>query len=184
MIRVETRDEIHEELMAQLPGWFKPRLEYIAIMRGWSAVLSGITEDADKIYKNMFVQTADSDTLRRWERVLGIIYDPAADDDYRRQMIMSKLRQIAPFTIWHLQDKLTEYFGDDYELEVDTITDTIKIFVTSDRYGAVNLLYDLIWSYVPAHLAVYANQQVSVYVPGRLLLGARTMHTIEQTIGG
>ena len=177
MIRVETRDEIHEELMAQLPRWFKPRLEYIAIMRGWAAELSGITEDADKIYKNMFIQTADSDTLRRWERVLGIVYDPAADEDYRRQMIMSKLRQIAPFTFWDLRDKLTE-------LEVDTITDTIKIFVSSDRYGAVNLLYDLIWSYVPAHLAVYANQQVSVYVPGRLLLGARTMHTIEQTIGG
>ena len=60
---VHTIPEAHEILMEQLPDWFKPVLEYIAIMQAYAVELSGVEAAAAKIQANYFVETADSDTL-------------------------------------------------------------------------------------------------------------------------
>ena len=76
---------------------------------------------------------------------------------------MMKFAQIVPYTIWDLRDRLNSLFGNDYTMTVDPATNTIKFIVTSSIYGATDLLYDLIWDMVPAHMTVIANQQISNY---------------------
>ena len=41
-IKIHTIPEAHQVLMDQLPEWFKPILEYIAIMQAYAGVFSGI----------------------------------------------------------------------------------------------------------------------------------------------
>ena len=82
-------DRVHEILMDQLPKWFKPVLEYIAIMRGGSVGLGDIEGDAERIRANTHVQTADTDTLRYWERLLGISSGAGDTLDYRRERVMT-----------------------------------------------------------------------------------------------
>ena len=65
-------DRVHKILMDQLPDWFKPVLEYIAIMYGGSVELARLDEDAEQIRLNDHIQTADASTIRYWERFLGI----------------------------------------------------------------------------------------------------------------
>lgn len=179
---VRTVDGVHEVLMKQLPGWFKPVLEYIAIMQGYAAELSRYEGDAEKIGKNFFLQTCDLETIRYWERLLRLSVRYGDTEDFRRERIIQKLSRIAPYTVRHLKDRLTDLFGTDYTLEVNPASCRIKIFVTSDRYGAVDLLYDVINDLVPAHLYVYANQEVSNYIASDHYTGCRMTRTFEQTI--
>ena len=182
-LEIHTIPEAHEILMAQLPDWFKPVLEYIAIMQAYSGEMVDLESLMARIQENFFVQTADSQTLTYWENMLDIPVNTTAPIDFRRERIMLRLNQRPPITIWHIRDKLTELFGNDYGLKVDPVRCTMTISVTSERYGAIDLLYDVINELVPAHLAVKANQQVTNNISSTIYIAAFTTRTFEQTIG-
>ena len=183
MINVTTVDGAHEILMRQLPKWFKPVLEYIAIMQGYAVQLSDMEGDAGAIYQNYFIQTADADTLSMWEGWLGIARQVGETLEFRRERILTRLSQTVPFTYWHFRERLTELFGDEYDLVIDPENCTMSILVTSQRYGAVELLNDLILSVVPAHIAVTANQLVQSSSVSNQYIGSAITMSIERTIG-
>lgn len=172
----------HEILMNQLPTWFKPVLEYIELMQAYGFTLDGINSIAQQIYNNLFIQTADSATITRWEDYFGLVVSYGDTLDYRRQRVLQKFEQTVPYTIWHLRAKLTELYGDEYSLTVDPVACSIRIIVTSNRYGAIDLLYDLIWAVVPAHLAIIANQQVTNNISGGKYVGGIMTRCFVQTI--
>lgn len=183
-IKIHTIPEAHQILMDQLPEWFKPILEYIAIMQAYAGVFSGIEEKIALLEANYFIQTADDATLRYWEKLLGIPIRMGDPLEFRRQRIFLRLNERAPFTIWDLRDRLTKLFGDDYTMSLDVPNCKLYISVTSERYGAIDLLYDVINEIVPVHLAIKANQQVTNFIASKHYLGALTTRTFEQTIGG
>lgn len=182
-LEIHTIPEAHEILMAQLPDWFKPVSEYIAIMQAYSGEMVDLESLMARIQENFFVQTADSQTLTYWENMLDIPVNTTAPIDFRRERIMLRLNQRPPITIWHIRNKLTELFGNDYGLKVDPVRCTMTISVTSERYGAIDLLYDVINELVPAHLAVKANQQVTNNINSTIYFAAFTTRTFEQTVG-
>jgi hypothetical protein len=60
---------------------------------------------------------------------------------------------------------------------------TITIVVTSDRYGAIDLLYGLIWDVVPVHLEINANQQITNTSKTTQEIGAFCLNTLVNNIG-
>lgn len=180
--KVVSIDGIYEILMNQLPFWFKPVLEYIAIMKAWGFVLWMIEEDAGLVESNLFIQTADSDTLLQWERLMGITSAPTDTLEFRRERILTRISQTVPFTYWHLKERLTELFGDQFELTVNPAECSLEILVTSGRYGAVTLLNDLIYNNIPAHLDVTSNQEVSNFIVSNQYIAAFLIHSLEKTV--
>lgn len=172
----------HEILMNELPTWFKPVFEYIELMEVYGAQLDTIGQNEEAIYNNFFIQTADEDTISDWEKIFGIAVRYGDTLEFRRERIIQKFIQTVPYTIWDFRDRLTALFGNDYSLTVDPVALTLKIVVTSDRYGAIDLLYDLIWDVVPAHLRVISNQQTTSYAVSDHYIGAFLAHTFVQTI--
>lgn len=183
-IKVNTIPEVHEILMDQLPEWFKPVAEYIAIMQAYAAQLSGIESAAGQVEKNFFPQTADSESLKYWESLIGLTARAGDTLAFRRDRVMMRLNQKAPITYWHLRDRMTELFGNDYSLKVDPQACKIIISVTSSRYGAIDLLYDVINELVPTHLLVLANQEVTNYTDSDRYAAMIITHIREQNIYG
>lgn len=175
-------NEAVEILIKQLPDYFKPIIEYKAIMLAHGYVLDSLNSNAEKIYLNNYIATCDEETLFFWEQLLGIKYKFGDTLDFRRARVLQKFNTVVPFSIGFLNDKLTELFGDEYELSVDPIACTISVKVTSDRYGAVDLLYDLLWDILPAHLQVIANQETTNNIGSRLSTAGFMAITFEQTI--
>lgn len=168
--------------MDQLPNWFKPVLEYIELSKAFGVSLDTVNGNIEQIYKNFFIQTCDEKTLSEWEHLFGIANRYDATIDYRRARLLQRFSQTVPYTVVHFKEKLDELFGDDYELEVNPAQCTMKIRVTSDRYGAIDLLYDLIWAVVPVHLKIYANQQTTNYVLSDQYAAGFTTRTFVQTL--
>ena len=103
--------------------------------------------------------------------------------EYRRARVLQKYNTIVPFSIEFLRDKLTELYGEDgYEMSVDSAACKLKIKVTSDCYGAIDLLYDLLWDVVPAHIQILANQQTTNRLPCRLYAAGAVSRVFVQTI--
>ena len=73
-------------------------------------------------------------------------------------------------------------FGDAYTLEVDPVESRLKVHVTSSQYGAVDLLYSLVWDIVPAHMEVTTNHQITNDISGKLYAGGILSGSLIQTI--
>lgn len=173
-------------LTNQLPEYFRPILEFQQIMAAHGYVLDQLDANITQIAANNYISTCDETTIAYWENLLGITYRFGDTLEYRRSRVLQKFNTIVPFSIGFLNAKLTELYGaDGYELSVDPVGCTLTVKVTSDRYGAVNLLYDLLWDVIPAHLQIVANQETTNYVGGGKLYSAGFVAgTYIQTIGG
>ena len=102
--------------------------------------------------------------------------------EFLRQRILQMYNIIPPFSIGFFHSRLRELFGNDYSLEVDPVRSTIRVIVTSSQYGAVDLLYGLVWDIVPAHMEVTANHQVTNDMDGKLCMAGFVAGTVVQTI--
>lgn len=172
----------HEILMKQLPYWFKPVLEYIELMELYGWQLDMIDTAAMELYENQFIQTADEELVAIWEGVFGFIVKPSDTLEYRRERLMQKFLSILPYTYWDLRDRLRELYDDDFELRCEPENNAIFITVTSDRYGAVELLYELVWDVVPVHLIIAMNQETEDFIHSTHYIGAFTTRCFVQTI--
>lgn len=169
-------------LINQLPTYFRPILEFqqLMIAHGWGCDLAEQVSGA--VLQNFFIQTCDEDTIAQYERLFGIIAEAGDTMDYRRERILNRFSSVAPFDINYLNDRLREMFGEDYEMTVSPEDSRLIIKLTSERYGAVSLLYDLLLSVVPAHIEIISNQQVTNYINRPLYAGAVPGVAIHQTI--
>lgn len=170
----------YDVLYNQLPDYFRLIIEFQAILKAHGYALDDLDATAIQIAANNYIPTCDADTLTYWERLLDISYQVGDTLEYRRDRVLQKFNTIVPFSIGFLNDRLTGLFGTDgYTLLIDYPAQTLTIEITSDRYGAVNLLYDLLWDIVPAHLQVIANQETTNNIGGSRLYIAGAMLTTK-----
>lgn len=172
-----------EILRGQLPEYFRPIIEFREILKAHGYSLDKLDETSEKVKDNNYIATCDEETIAYYEKLLGITYRFGDTMEYRRARVLQKYNTIVPFSIEFLRDKLTELYGEDgYEMSVDSAACKLKIKVTSDRYGAIDLLYDLLWDVVPAHIQILANQQTTNRVPCRLYAAGAVSRVFVQTI--
>lgn len=172
-----------ETLRGQLPEYFRPIIEFGEILKAHGYSLGKLDETSEKVKDNNYIATCNEETIAYYEKLLGITYRFGDTMEYRRMRVLQKYNTIVPFSIEFMRDKLTELYGEDgYEMSVDSTACKLKIKVTSDRYGAIDLLYDLLWDVVPAHIQILANQQTTNRVPCRLYAAGVTARVFVQTI--
>lgn len=178
-------NDVFTVLMAQLPEWFKPVLEFIEIMKAYAGPLSDAETLAQEVHDNFFIQTADAETISKWEAFFGLTVQYGDTLEYRRQRVLQKMIQIVPYTIWSFRERLTVLYGaGNFSVTEDSENCTLTINVYPGSLGDVALLWAVIWDVVPAHLIVYANHQETVTIGGDAYIGANTTRTLIQTLGG
>lgn len=171
-----------DKLISLLPDWYSAVEEYKAIMKAYGYEFDKLDARALQTYLNRFVQYCDIETIKYWETKLNLPVRMGDTEEYRRERVIMKLSQTIPYTIWDLRSRLNDLFGDDYTMTISPATNTIKFVVTSSIYGATELLYDLIWDRVPAHMAIIANQQINNYSITEKYAATATSTTLIQTI--
>lgn len=62
------------------------------------------------------------------------------------------------------------------------VASKIYIKLTTDDYGALAFLYDMLWDVIPAHLEIDAEQEAVNYVDSELYMGGITQSICEQTV--
>lgn len=160
-----------DDLMKILPEYFRPVREFKELMAVEEVALRKIEQSIKKLWGNFYIQTADETTVTLLESGFNIICKPGETLEYRRQRLLQKYSTVVPFSEHFLKSRLAELFGDDYQLTIDSRSCLLTISVTSSKYGAVELLYDLLWDVMPAHMEVIANQQVNNYIPSAIFAG-------------
>lgn len=176
----------YDTLYNQLPDYFKPIVEFLEILKAHGYALDNLDANALQVAANNYIQTADAATISWWENTLGLTYSFGDTMEFRRQRILQQFNITTPFSIGYLRDQLNGLYGPDgYEIEEDPKNLTLTIRITSEIYGAIQLLYPFIIEVIPAHIQLIANQEVTNDVGGgRLYMGGASESVFIQTISG
>lgn len=171
------------DLKMMLPEWFKNILEFNRLLEAEEVELGEVESSIQSVRNNCYIQTADENTILLYEKRFGITYQYGETLEYRKSRILQRYNTVVPFSVGFLRNRLTELYGaNGYVLTVNSETCLLTIKVTSDRYGAVNLLYDLLWDIIPAHMEIIANQQVTNYISSDIYAAAVVSGTYTQII--
>nr|WP_314464649.1 putative phage tail protein [uncultured Clostridium sp.] len=170
------------DLKMLLPEWFHNVVEFNELLETEAAELEEAENNIRSVRNNCYIQTADEATILLLEKRFGIVYQ-GESLDFRRSRIMQRYNTVVPFTVGFLKDRLAELYGTDgYEIVVDGKKSLLNIKITSDRYGAVNLLYNLLWDILPAHMQITASQVNTKNLTGAFSQGATVSRTKVITI--
>lgn len=145
----------YEELLSYGPLFYKELLEMDTNYRFAGATLDVGAEGLEKLMQDQFIDTADEETISRWEKWLNITADSESDLDYRKKKV--KL-------FWNGGDKLSgalikslvkNYTGCDETPSVKMTTRlTISAQIKEDNQVYISDLEDLLERMKPAHILV------------------------------
>lgn len=141
------------DLLSLLPPYFQVILDYQELMSTERIELETLWGFIERVWDNLYIQTADEPTLSYYENLLGLVPEEDDDLELRRWRILTTFRRRPPFTLPHLYEFLNESLGiDNYRVDIDypaykiTITGLVDDLVLFDE--VVKVLITLL----PAHL--------------------------------
>jgi hypothetical protein len=154
-----------------------------AISEAQNLKLSLAYEDIDKLLDNQFIISADSDGIKRWERILGISPKATNTLQDRRFRVLSRVNSKLPYTYLRLREQLEILCPDGgFTLELDVAGFTLRIRVAltakeqfdeveklAARQSPANLILDISLRYNTHDvLGSFTYQQLAGYTHTQL----------------
>lgn len=158
-----------------LPGLYKGIREIDILAEAELYRLSYIRNEYLKILANQFVLTADTEGIIRFENILGIVPDYTLDLESRRQRVLSKMATSTIFTLKILKQNLKEMCDNgEYVLSMDYDSFFMDIKVRMGKKGMLDVLYDLLYTMLPAHVGFYTHNHLPAIGTGGTYIAAAT----------
>jgi len=139
-----------------LPNIYKDVLETDELTSTEDLLFKDLSNETEKVRNNQFVLTSDIDGIEQYEKMLGIIANPAIEDiEFRRNRIINRISMTFPFTFPFLKKRLDEIIGvGKWEAYMDYANYTLyvessavnqiwfhEILVTINRLKPVNIVF-------------------------------------------
>lgn len=93
-----------------------------------------IRSSSVKISRNAFIKTANLDTIRKWEGLLGISSD-AMDLDSRKEQVVFEMSNRPPYTKWNFDEVLESVLGKGnfiYDIDLENLVVTVNLQKTPE----------------------------------------------------
>lgn len=158
-------DNLHfdTDLLSLLPPWYREILDYQQLCFAEEAQFEALAAEITAVADNFFFQTMGASAVGMWEKVFGILADPAAETlSFRRARVLSRVSTRPPFTMAFLRQKLDELIGEGQwtvEMDYKNYTLYIESAAYSQNYAA-EISYT-VGRVKPAHI-VFVNRPYTV----------------------
>lgn len=141
------------DLKRLLPTYFQNIIDFREIMNTEDIELKEFIVEYTKGYNNLFVQTADDETLKYHEELLGLSVGPDDSLETRRARILARYQLTIPYTTPLLKQYLNLYIGlDSWTLNIDVSNYFINVGIFTDNIVEILNTRLLLLEMVPAHL--------------------------------
>lgn len=139
-------------LLDLLPKWYSRIKDYQYLFNTVGIELEKLCQQTNTIKQNIYIQTMDIDTIKKYEELLKLNVPDNYTIQERRDNILLLYNSVLPYTIAKLKERLNTLIGvKNYDL--DTNYDIYKLNI--DIYEGVNNIVSVINSIItmiPCHI--------------------------------
>lgn len=124
------------DLLSYLPNFLREYDELKAALDAENPEFELLWGQADKVLDNSFINTADEQGIKRFEKLMGILPDSKSDLETRRNTVRVRWLSRLPYTYRMLLRQLYELCGNDFSVNKSFETDYFLQVVTHVRNWA------------------------------------------------
>lgn len=175
-MRVAWGGELHmivsQDLKRMLPDWYEGLHETNLLMTIEQSLIDDLAVQINRAQSNLYISTADSETLAVYENMLRITRQNGDTLDMRRFRILTRLASQKPYTMRYLEELLSS-FGD--PATVENKYGEYRIIINSyfEKQGQMSDLDYLVRTIIPANLITEISNHLRMNdLKERICLGA------------
>lgn len=149
------------DLVSYLPPYLPEYKEMAVTLEAENPEFILVWNAADKVLKNMFIETADEYGISRFEKMLNIL--PSVEDtlESRRSRVQARWFNMIPYTLKAFIAKLAAVCGDsDFVITKDYLYYTIQIDTNLELFGQVEELERMIAEMIPCNMVTVSKNHI------------------------
>ena len=81
----------YEELIRYYPRFYRDVFEMVEILKVCGQIADTLESNIEQVYFNNFVLTADTKTIKMWEKILGITYEESLPLNQRKNVVIGRI---------------------------------------------------------------------------------------------
>lgn len=122
-------------LLEYLPEIYHDVIDFVELTDTESVEIISVEQAINTLFDNQFITTADEQSIKRREKILGIQADPTTESlEFRRKRLINRYSTKPPFTVRYLQERLDFLVGKGLTIvEVDPLTFTLTVITNIDN---------------------------------------------------
>lgn len=139
-----------------LPNFCQRNQETLAIALAQNREMTQAQSEISRIFNNCFIETADIEGIRQYERLFNVIPDEALDTvEFRRARIINKLAWTIPFTRIFIEQRLNIIFGEGkWDLNIDYNNYTVYMDIETEIPALFEQAMDDMRQIIPANMLI------------------------------
>lgn len=164
-------------ILEYLPEYLQKYLQLQLICEAENTIFQEGINEISIINDNQFILTADSQGLKRFEKMLGIVANSAESLESRRTKILLKWNDKIPYTYTNFLNKLDIICGKKNYITKEHFSDyLLEIITFLYDYGQVEQVEELIKAMVPCNIVVSSQNIMTFNVQGNVGLNGCCSH--------
>lgn len=171
------------DLRNYLPDYYNGVYEFETLMHVENDLLGALSDNIERSRANLYVATADSDTLSIYETMLKLPPTPNASLSARRFRILARLTGQKPYTLRYLAEMVAA-FGSPVNLSLDYNAYTLNLATQFDKEGQAEELDYLLRVTVPANILLNVKNALNIATKSGEFLASRTVTHDVVTLTG
>lgn len=172
-------------LVNELPVFLRKFKEYKLILHTHEEELKLLAENMKKMVFNQFIETADSEGLMYYERLLKIPIDESLDIDIRRFNVLVRWGGELPYTYKNLVKKLDFLCGKgNYKLTIDNNRYKINITTYFVDEKKKEILLKSLRGFIPANMIITNDNSIRMNVEGEVNIAGATAEYRKYNVTG
>ena len=167
----------HNTLIDYLPPYLKGYKEIQQITKAEASEIENLWSETGSVENNLFILSADSYGISRYEKLLKIT--PSSEDtlESRRNRVYVKWNDTIPYTIKVLINKLNTLCGKGNYTLVRNLDEHVIYVVTSlFMHGQTEALAELMDYIIPCNLSVNSENILDCKIEGNYNFGGGTVN--------
>lgn len=155
------------DLVSYLPPFMAEYEEINAALTAENPELTLLWDGKERVLKNQFILTADSEGLARFEGLLGIVPSKSDTLESRRQRVLLRWFLQLPYTERMLLEKLVNLCGEgNFTFTKNYDRYQIRIEASLELYGQTKELEELLERMIPCNINVVSRNRVECRTEG------------------
>ena len=172
------------DLLNELPQFLRDFRELVYITKTEDLELQKLYLLFKRELYNQFIETANSEGLMIFEKLLGITIDETIDIETRRFNVATLWSGELPYTYKNLIKKLDILCGaDNYNLKVDNLKYKVNITTFFINERKKEILLKSLRTFIPANMIITNDNQIRIILETNLNLGINFITFKNYVIG-
>lgn len=152
------------DIREKFPDYYDNVLEIDTLSDVEMRLLLLLQGEFTSLVKSQWILTADLAGVARYEKMLNIVPSSADSLDFRRERIITRINQAAPYTITYLVRWLNVYLGQNqYELTMEYDNYLLTLTVHIGEYGKLDELIKSLVEIMPSNIGRVVNNEIICY---------------------